>query len=342
MMFPEVMEGSRTQLPYFRTDEFSEMMLDSERVLKNLLNAGDESKVAFLTASGTGGMEAAVINFFDRFDRLLIVSGGGFGHRFCEICDVHNIPYDAIELKFGEVLTEELLNEYKGFKHTGMLVNLDETSTGQLYDIKLISDFCKSEGMYLVVDAISSFLADPLDMKSDGVDAVILSSQKALSLAPGLSIVVMSDRIYERSKSVHSPSYYLDLSRHVSDQKRGQTPFTPAVGVLLDLNRMLHLIDDIGLREKIMGTAELANYFRSNARTIGLKIPEYPLSNAVTPLLFDGNAYDVFVILREKYGITVTPSGGDLRGKLLRVGHIGNLTKKDYDRLLSALKEVIG
>lgn len=132
-------------------------MLDSERVLKRLLDADDDCKVAFLTASGTGAMEAAVSCLLTPSDKALVINGGGFGRRFTEICDVHDIPYDQIALSTGETFTKEHLEEFNGMGYTALLVNLDETSTGQLYDIALLSEFCKANGMYLIVDAISAF-----------------------------------------------------------------------------------------------------------------------------------------------------------------------------------------
>ena len=342
-MYPDILGGSGKQLPYFRTSQFSEIMLESESILEDLLGAAEGSRTAFLTASGTGAMEAAVAGFFGPSDRLLVICGGGFGKRFAEICDVHGIPHDDVCLPFGRTLSEEDLAPFSGTEYSGMLVNIDETSTGQLYDVRMLSAFCRKKGMFLVIDAISSFLADPLDMEKDGVDAVIISSQKALSLAPGISAVVMGRRIYEEKLLPRdSGLYYLDLKRHILDQERGQTPFTPAVGILLDLNAMLRKIRDGGLEAKIRRTAELAAYFRKGAAEMGLSIPDYPLSNAVTPVMFGGDAYDVFLRLRDGYGITVTPSGGDLRGKLLRIGHIGNLSEEDYDELFAALKEVLG
>lgn len=342
MMYPDTLERSGRQLPYFRTDDFSKIMLDSEKILKRLLDAGDDYKVAFLTASGTGAMEATVSCLLTSSDKVLAINGGGFGKRFTEICSVHNIPCDQIVLRTGEALTKDYLQAFDGEGYSALLVNLDETSTGQLYDIAMLSEFCKANDMYLIVDAISAFLADEISMSRYGIDALIISSQKALALEPGTSMVVLSPRAYkDRVMSIKSPTYYLDLKHHILDQERGQTPFTPSVGTLLCLNDMLHAIDDMGIGEKIRRTRVLAEYFRQQAKDIGLKIPKYPLSNAVTPILFDGNATEVYKRLNDDYDITVTPSGGDLKPNMLRVGHIGNLETSDYDALISALKEIL-
>ena len=343
MMFPEVLKASGKQLPYFRTEEFSKMMLESESILKGLLGAGPDYRTAFLTASGTGAMEAVVAGLFSTSDRLLVVAGGGFGRRFSEICDVHGIAHDDIALPFGKKLEASDLDAFRDKEYAGLLVNMDETSTGQLYDIHMLSDFCKSKGMLLVVDAISAFLADPIDMRKDGIDVLLTSSQKALSLAPGISIVVLSRDAYEgRLLRNDSHLYYLDLKRHIKDQERGQTPFTPAVGTLIELNVALRSIRDAGIDNVIARTARLAAYFRKGAAERGIRVPDYPLSNAVTPIIFDSGAYGVFEKLRNEYDVTVTPSGGDLRDKLLRVGHIGNLSEEDYDVLFKALDDVLG
>lgn len=340
MMYPETLAESGEQLPYFRTDEFSQLMLDSDRILRGLVNAPEGSRSVFLTASGTGAMEAAAGCGFTSTDRVLIISGGGFGHRFAEICDVHGIPHDDVELKWDEALEPKHLDEFKGRGYAALLVNMDETSTGQLYDIGMISDFCRSEGMMLVVDAISAFLADPIDMSADSIDALIISSQKALALEPGTSMVVLSPRMISRIEGIDSHMFYLDLKHHLRDMVRGQTPFTPAVGTLLCLNSMLKSIESQGIDAKIERTAGLARYFRRRARDRGFSIPSYPLSNAVTPLIFEGDAKRVYSELRSRFDITVTPSGGDLGDTLLRIGHLGNLEESDYDDLIAALEAV--
>ncbi len=149
MMYPEILEKSGEQLPYFRTSEFSEMMLESESMVKELMGAAKDSKVAFLTASGTGAMEASVAGFFTSDDRLLVIAGGGFGKRFSEICDVRGIEHDDVVLPFGKRLEASDLEPFEGREYAGMLVNIDETSTGQLYDVRILSEFCRRKGMYL-------------------------------------------------------------------------------------------------------------------------------------------------------------------------------------------------
>lgn len=341
-MYPHTLEIGGKPVPYFRTPEFSEVVLECEKLLKKFANSGENSKTVFLTASGTGAMEATVMNCFDENDKLLIIDGGSFGHRFTQICDIHKVPYDALKLKYGEALTEEGLYGFDGKGYTGLLVNLDETSTGQLYDAKMLSAFCKKNDMLFVADAISSFLADPVDMTEQTIDAMIFSSQKSLALAPGLSIVMLSERMYSsRVKDRPCKSMYFDFNSHIENGLRGQTPFTPAVRLIIELQDMLRSIDREGLENKLAHMKKVAEDFRERLKDTRLSLPEYPLSNAVTPLYFpDGNAKEVYETLKRDYDVVVTPNGGDLASTIIRVGHLGNHTIEDNIMLIDLLKKV--
>ena len=131
------------QVPYFRTPEFSELMLENERLIKKYAGASDDSRAVFITGSGTASMEATIMNTLNENDKVLIVNGGGFGKRFVELCEIHNIKHDVIKLNCGEALTENHLLNYNGGDYTGFIVNIHETSTGVHYDLELISKFCK-------------------------------------------------------------------------------------------------------------------------------------------------------------------------------------------------------
>lgn len=342
-MYQETLNISGRQLPYFRTNEFSQMMLYSEKTLLELAGASDDSRAVFLTASGTGAMEASIVNFLSQEDNALIIDGGSFGHRFVEICQRHHIPKTVVTLNFGEVLTREALEDAYTADITALLVNLHETSTGQLYDIKMISDFCRKHDIFLIVDAISAFLADPINMQEDGIDVLILSSQKAFALPPGLSTVLLSARAVNGVGRPNCEMLYFDLSTYLKNGERGQTPFTPAVGVLLALHNRLQEIKKTGLENVRKGIRDLALDFRSRVDNLPISIPNYPLSNAMTPIYFPmRNAKRVYDTLRKEFGLNVTPNGGILSDVLLRVGHIGNLSVEDNICLVAALTELLG
>ena len=330
------------QVPYFRTAEFSEVMLENERLVKQFAYAGEKARVCFMTGSGTASMEAAVMNVFTEKDRVLVIDGGSFGHRFVEMLEIHEIPHTVIKPEFGCSVTEEQLLPYEGQGYTGFLVNLDETSVGVLYDIKLISDFCKRNGIFLVVDSISSFLCDPFDMEALGVQVMITGSQKALACPPGISLIVLSEEAVERVYANKPKIMYLDLKLALKNGERGQTPFTPAVGTLRQIHCRLKEIEQAGgVESEIKRIGGLAEYFRSRIRECGLpfEIISRSLPNAVTPLAPTNgkNAYDIFLTLKDEYNIWICPNGGELKEKVFRVGHIGALTEKNYDTLIDAL-----
>ena len=341
-MFPETLEIGGKQVPYFRNDEFSQVVFSASAGLKRLL-FNENGKIILLTCSGTGAMEATIMNCFTKKDNLIIIDGGSFGHRFTQICDTHEIPYKAVKVEQGETLTKDMIDEViDSGKFTGFLVNLDETSIGQLYDIKMISEVCKEHGLLLVVDAISAFLADEVNMDKYGIDAVILSSQKALSLAPGLSVVALSERILERVAVIDPKSIYFDFKDYLKNSERGQTPFTPAVRVIIELEEIVKRFEKKGIENMIQETSEIALYFRKRIKEIGLDYPSYPLSNAVTPVIFpDKNADIVYKKLIDKYGFTVNPSGGDNAKLMFRVSHVGKQSIEDAEELICAIKEIL-
>ena len=341
-MYDETLEIGGKQVPYFRNDEFSQVVFSASAGLKRLLY-NENGEIILLTCSGTGAMEATIMNCFTKEDNLIVIDGGSFGHRFCQLCQTHEIPFETVKVEQGEILTREMIEEVLSHgKFTGLLVNLDETSIGQLYDIEMLSEICNENDLFFVVDAISAFLADEVNMDKYGIDAVILSSQKALALAPGLSIVALSERILERVESINPHSIYFDFKDYLKNGLRGQTPFTPAVRVIIELEDMVKRLEDKGIENVIKETNELASYFRRRIKEIGLDYPDYPLSNAVTPVIFnDFDAEEVYRQLIDKYGYTVNPSGGDNAKKMFRVSHVGNHTIEDVENLVLAIEEII-
>lgn len=340
-----VREIGSENVPYFRTAEFSEIMLANERLVKEFVNAPEGSRAVFITGSGTASMEATVMNVLTPKDRALIVNGGSFGERFCKICGIHGIPYDAINLPVGHQLRQADIDSVAaGHEYTVFIVNKHETSTGVHYDMRLISEYCKKHNLLLVVDNISSFLCDEFDMSELGADVMITGSQKALACPPGISLIVLSPCALERVENNDPKSLYFDLKDALKNQERGQTPFTPAVQILLQINARLKAIAAAGgVGAEIAKSRKMAEYFRSRIKDLPLEIVSESLSNAVTPLHPTNgmSAYDIFLKLKDEYGIWVCPNGGEMKDVVFRVGHMGRLCESDYDKLVAALNEVM-
>ena len=332
-----------TQAQYFRTPTFSSMMLECEAMLRETMDAPNDARMIFLTASGTAAMEASVMNLFTPNDKVLVINGGTFGKRFKQICVIHRIPFEAIDLEWNEAFRPEMLNQYENSGLTGMLVNVCETSTGQLYPMDIISAFCKRNRACLVLDTISAFLCDSLSMKETGADAVIVSSQKGLALHPGMSFIAVSKKAFDdRCTKNDVRSMYFNFKDYAEDMVRGQTPFTPAVGILNQLHEKLHRLLKNGVQESISHISKLASHFRQNfSAQKHFSIPDsYPLSNSLTPVYCQRqNAKKVFEFLKNDHGIYVTPCAGDIAPFLFRVVHMSQMLNiADIDELIRLLK----
>ena len=258
------------------------------------------------------------------------------------MCQLHNVAHEDIKLDFGEDISRETLDKYgdKGF--TCFLVNICETSSCVYYDLDLISEFCRENDMFLVVDAISSFLANPLNMVEQNIDVVITGSQKAIACPPGISVIVLGEKALERVENNQSKSMYFDLKDALKNGERGQTPFTPAVTILLQINARLNEIkNNGGVEEEIKRISNLASDFRLKIKDLPLETPCKSLGNSVTDVhCINSKAGTIVDALKKDYGIWVNPNGGEVGEKMFRVGHIGDLTVEDNDKLIDAFNDL--
>ena len=342
MCSEEVCAIGGEQVPYFRTSEFSDLMFENERLMLKFSKAPKGSKAVFMTNSSTGSMEAAVMNCLTKSDKVLVIDGGSFGHRFVELCEIHEIPHVVLKLNYGQKLTKERLYEYDGQGFTGLLVNIDETSTGVLYDSEMIGEFCKKNDIFYICDCVSAFLADPFDMEHCGADVMITGSQKVLACPPGISIIILAPKALNRVMNAKVKSMYFNLADALKNMERGQTPFTPAVGILRQINTRLKEIEAAGGADaEIRRVAAQAEDFRNRVKDLPFEFVSESPANGVTsvhPLKAD--AYEIFITLKDEYGIWICPNGGDLKDKIFRVGHIGFLNHNDNTTLIDALKDM--
>ncbi len=333
-MYEETLKLGSIQTPYFRNEEFSKVVLECEENLLKIANAPKGSRVVFLTASGTAGMEAAVQNLINKDDKVLAINGGGFGERFVEICDIHNL--NAINCKVEDNLEDcSILNKYKDSNI--LLINAHETSIGTLYNLDSISKFVKKNNMLNIVDAISMFVTDDIDMINQNIDALIISSHKGLALPPGLSMVILSPKAIEKVNPKHQ--LYFDFNAYLKDGQRGQTPFTPAVTIIFQLQQRLNQIVEDGIEFHKNKAKEIAKYFRDEVKSLPLKEFSSFMPNAMTTLtpIDDKSAYEIVQVLDEKYDCIVAPNGGNLKDKIFRVSHMGDMSKEYIDKLIDAL-----
>lgn len=330
------------QVPYFRTAEFSAIMKENERLFLKFCDAPAGSRAVFLTASGSGAMEASVINLLDKNDKALVVNGGSFGARFEKLLCVHEIPHEVIRLDSGMPLTVSDLEPFEDAGYTAFLVNLGETSTGVLYDIDLIHRFCERNGLFLIVDAISAFLAEEISMRASAIDVLITGSQKALACPPGISLLALAPTALERVARIDSKCLYLDLEDALKNGERGQTPFTPAVSILLQINKRLLQIDEMGFENEVQRVWAQAADFRQRIAHLPFRPFTSSPAHAVTSLLVpEGvSAKELFDIIKDEHDIWICPNGGELAEKVFRVGHIGALTVADNEALVAVFDQL--
>lgn len=340
MSDPDVIEVANHSTPYFRTPEFSEVMLENERLMLEFLNAPPDSRAVFLTASGTGSMESVVMNVLNNSDKIIVINGGSFGHRFVELCELHKRNFTQVKCEFGHQLVREQLEGLENY--TALLINMHETSSGVLYDMEMVAGFCRVNNILLIVDAISAFIADPIDMTAFGAAVVIAGSQKALAVQPGISFIVFSPEAIERVGNNPETCMYLSLRQALMNGKRGQTPFTPAVTTLLQINTRLRQISNSGgILQERKKIASVAKDFRSSIKDLPFEfVSEFP-SNAVTCLRpIHGGAKKIVRILRDEYQIWVCPNSGEMADVVFRIGHIGYITHEDNHKLIDALYDM--
>lgn len=335
----DIIEIANHSTPYFRTPEFSEVMNENEKLILQFLNAPKDSHCIFLTASGTGAMESCVMNILNDNDKAIVINGGSFGYRFVELCELHKRSYSEVKCEFGHQLRREQLDGLED--HTALLINMHETSSGVLYDMKMVSEFCKENDILLIIDAISAFLSDELDMKELGAATVITGSQKALAVQPGVSLIAFAPEALARIEKNEEVCMYLSLKLALKNQERGQTPFTPAVTTLLQINKRLHKIDLEGVQQERKNISSVADDFRSSIKDLPFEFVSESPSNAVTCLRpIHGGAKEIVRILKDEYQIWACPNGGELADEVFRIGHIGYITKDDNKKLIDALHDM--
>lgn len=338
-MSKEILKIGSLQLPYFRNEYFSKIVLECKKDLLTLTNAPKGSEVIFMTSSGTGAMEAVILNLLSKEDNTIVINGGGFGQRFVDICNIHNVPNFDIKIGKDDNINFE---ELSSLNANAFIVNAHETTIGRLYNLNKIGQFCKKNKLLNIVDAISSFVCDEINMEKQHIDALIISSNKGLALPPGLGIVVLSPKAILKLQEINS--IYFNFKSYIADIQRGQTPFTPVISIILQLNKRLKELKKQTISKTNKKTKKLANYFRKNIKDLPFEFYVKNMPNAMTTLTpTDGKlASQIIKDFEERYNIILTPSGGDLKEKLIRVSHMGNMNKKYMDVLINALKQYYG
>lgn len=331
----DILEIGCQQIPYMRTTEFSFINKNSEQLLLELIHCTN-GKTIIYTGSGTGAMDAIVSNYVTTKQKAFIIDGGSFGHRWVELCNYYNCPNYVFSVPFGKNIDYDCLEKkVQAERPDVFLCQHHETSSGQLFDLKRIAAICNKYKISLVVDVISSFLADELDMDKFGIDICVTSTQKGLNIPPGLSIIFLSNKLVNYPFA--HKGYYFDFETNLKNLERGQTPFSPATSIYLQLNKRLHQIKEYGLENIIDDVKQKAIYFRKLCNKYQWNIPAETPSNAITGFYVNKNKDKIFRSLIEKYNIFIMP--GSIPG-FFRVSHMGIQSFTDLDELALLIHQI--
>lgn len=339
---PEVTLAMAEPLPHHRTPDFQALMQRTTGLLQRIHRS--EDPVLMLTASGTGAMEAAVVNLTLPGERVLSVDNGKFGARWGELLRTYGRDVRELRVPWGEVPEPEQVRR-AGSEHGArvLFVTHSETSTGSLADVERLAAVARQLDALIVVDAITSLGAHRLETAAWGLDCVVSGSQKAFMLPPGLAFLSLGDRARARLASNPTPRYYFDLGRALAGAPLGHTPWTPAISLVMGLERGCRRILDEGLERVWERHAVLAEAVRAGVQALGLRlvarVPSHAVTAAFVPEAVGADA--VRETLWRRYGIKLAGGQDALKGKIVRIGHLGAYEPADIVLVLAALETAL-
>jgi serine---pyruvate transaminase len=339
---PEVLAATAQPMIHHRGPDFRATLARVIERLKEVFLT--ENEMLTFTSAGTGVMESAVQNLCSPGDPVLVVSHGYFGERFAAIAQAYGCELVHLRYPWGESPSAdevgEKLDEIGGAK--AVFLTHSDTSTGVVSDLRSIAERLNGTDAITVVDAISSLAAVPLETDAWGLDVVITSSHKALMCPPGLAFASVSERAFAAAPTATSPRYYFDWERTRAAQEKGENPFSPAISLYLGLDVALAMIIAAGLETAYERHLRLGRACRAGVKAMGLELfsPDEDRAAVVTairmPAEVDGQA--VVLSMRERSGVTIIGGQGALRGKIVRIGHIGYVDVFDVTTALAALE----
>ncbi len=343
---PSVREAGGRQMINHRGPEFAAMLA---RILDGMKPFfGTTRDVAMLTCAGSGGLEAAIVNTLSPGDRVLAVSIGSFGDRFAKIAAIYGADVTKIEVEWGQAadpgVVADALRAAPGYR--AVLLTHNETSTGVMNPVAELAAAIRdaSPESLILVDSVSGLGAVPFEMDAWGVDLVVTGSQKAWMSAPGLAMIAASERGWAATETARMPRFYLDLRSHRESAAAGQTPFTPAIAVVYQVDEGLRLMAAEG-RDGIFARHEAcAGASRAGLRALGFELlaDDRVASKTVTAAKMpDGHEWKPFNAAIKSHGVVLAGGQGKLTGKIFRLGHLGSVTVDEILGAIAVLERVL-
>ena len=325
---------------YHRGPDFPPLLGGVVSGLKRVFPSTDE--LFLLSSSGTGAMEAAVVNTLSSGDRVLVAQAGHFGGRWTEICSAYGIEVEMLDFPWGAAIDPDAVEQVRK-KDSGIravLTTQSETSTGALHDIEAIGAILRETDALLMVDGVSSVGAHPLCTDEWGVDIAVTASHKGLMTPPGLGMITVGSRASEAMGRSDLSKYYLDLKRYRAALSEGRGPATLPVTLLTGLSAALDMIFEEGLEAVWNRHTRHATAVREAARVLGLSLLAERPSNALTAISLPEGLDGVALVdyLQKRHGIITGGGIGHLKGRLIRISNLGYVDDIDILTAVSALE----
>ena len=329
---------------HHRTPEYEALSVDIRAGLKRLFQTRQE--VISFVCSGTGAMEAAVVNTLSAGDTVLVVHAGKFAERWEEICQANGVKVVSVKAPFGDTVPAERIAEALAQHRDAraVLMQHSESSTGVLHDVQGIARVTRDTPAILIVDAVSSLGIADLPMDAWGVDLVVSGSQKGLMLPPGVAFCALSDKAWAHTRTARLPHYYFDFAAELKWIARGEPRFTPAVAIMVGLREVFRMIDAEGLDNVFRRHDRLARATRAGVTALGLPLfaratPSPALTAVVAPPGIDSEK--ILATYSSSHNITIAGGQGEMKGKVFRLGHMGYVADFDVLTSLAALEQVL-
>jgi aspartate aminotransferase-like enzyme len=328
---------------YHRGPEYEALFQEVREGLRAVFQTANE--VLVFAASGTGAMEAAVVNTCSAGDRALVIRGGKFGERWGTLCAAYGLQAAGFDVEWGRAIeparVAEALAADPGIR--AVFATHSETSTGVLHDVEALAEIVRPTPALLVVDGITSVGVVDVPMDGWGIDVLVTGSQKALMLPPGLAFCGVSDKAWAAVAQARLPRFYFDFAAERKSMAKNQNAFTPAVSLLAALQASLRLIRAEGLPNVVARHARLARGCRAAMGALGLALfPERPspaATVATVPAGLEGGA--IVRRMRERHGITIAGGQDHLKGKIIRLAHMGYVDESDVVIGVAALERTL-
>lgn len=341
----EVLQSLSQQMVNHRGKEFAALIREASSQLKEFYQT--QNDVFILTCSGTGAMEAAVVNTLSPGDKVLVLSIGAFGDRFATIAEVFGADVTKVSFEWGQAVdldeAKKALDADPGIK--AVLVTHNETSTGVTNDLAAIGKLVREYDKLLIVDAISSLGCIDLQTDAWGCDVVVTGSQKGWMIPPGLAFASISERAWKAHAEARMPRFYWDFSKCKDFLQKDQTPFTPAVSLFFALDVALKLMAKEGLQNIIKRHIGHGERARAGVKSLGLQLfaNEKYASNTVTAITspdgIDGNK--IREVMRDEHDTVLAGGQAKLAGKIFRIGHLGCVTDEEIDDVFVQLRQAL-